>query len=62
MDYRPVSFPTRSLRRTRRTCRSVMPISSAACFCVISFFLATSRSRLGLGHQWLSTLRAGPCQ
>src|SRR5271166_4539655 len=36
-------------RSRRRTCRSVMPNSSAACFCVISFFLAffkaTSRSR-----------------
>ena len=38
-----------SARSRRRTCRSVMPSSSAACFCVISFFLAffkaTSRSR-----------------
>src|ERR1700730_14135297 len=38
-----------SARSRRRTCLSVFPSSSAACFCVISFFLAffkaTSRSR-----------------
>src|SRR5580698_5769134 len=38
-----------SARSRRRTCRSVIPSSSAACFWVISFFLAffkaTSRSR-----------------
>ncbi len=42
--------PRRFSARSRRlTCRSVIPSSSAACFCVISFFFAffkaTSRSR-----------------
>jgi hypothetical protein len=44
-----------SARSRRRTCLSVMPSSSAACFWIISFFLAffkaTSRSRSALSHQ-----------
>jgi hypothetical protein len=57
-----------SLRRSRRTCRSVTPISSATCFCVITFFFALLRASSRSRSVWFisscpsSTLQAGPCQ
>ena len=58
----------RFLRSMRRTCRSLTPASAAACFCVISFFLAffsaTSRSRsFCVIRSWsVSNSPACPCQ
>src|SRR5215467_12616802 len=46
------------LRRSRRTCRSVTPISSAACFWAISFLLGLLQGHqpvsLSLGHKQMS--------